>query len=155
MMEVSPEGTAVVVVILTLLYLTWSKLRRHLESKKPFGDDLPMPTGSHFLVGHLGMFGNDFRSVHKRMCYDNADESGVCSFWLMKNKGLTVTRWQDARAILQASVEHNFVPIMMTHLSKFLGKNNIGTMNGKKWKQQRAGEISFCYAATSAPDSLP
>lgn len=65
--DLSQEGVAVVIVALTLLYFVWRQVRRHLETKKPFGDQLPMPPGSHFFFGHLGMFGNDFRSVHQKM----------------------------------------------------------------------------------------
>ena len=153
MMEASPEATAAVIVAISLFYLAWRKLRAHLESKTPFGKDLPMPSGSHFLMGHLGMFGNDFRSVHQKMCYDEADEKGVCSFWLTSYKGVSVTRWEDARAILQASVEHTVVPIMKNHLSKFLGERNIGVLNGREWKYHRAAILRVFHSQTTLMNS--
>jgi len=152
-MNASPEGTAAAVVSLSLLYLGWRKIRTHLESKKPFGNDLPMPLGSHFFFGHLLMFGNDFILVHKKIFYDQADEYGVCSFWLTSYRGISVTRWQDARAILQASVEHTVVPIMKNHLSKFIGERNIGVLSGKEWKYHRAAILRVFHSQTTLMNS--
>lgn len=153
MMNASPEGTVVVVIGATLLYLLWRKLRSYLEHKKPFGDELPMPSGNHWFFGHLGMFGNDFVQVHQKMCYEEADQFGVCSFWLTSYKGVSVTRWQDARAMLQASVEHSLVPILKKHLSKFIGERNIGTLNGKEWKYHRAAILRVFHSQTTLMNS--
>ena len=153
MMDASPFGTAAVVVILTILYWAWRKFRRHLETKKPFGSLLPMPPNSHFFFGHLGMFRNDFRAIHQRMCYDEADEYGVCSFWLTSYKGVSITRWQDARAMLQASVEHTVVPVMKIHISKFIGERNIGTLNGKEWKYHRAAILRVFHSSSTLVNS--
>ena len=153
MMNASPEGIAAVVVGLTLLYLIWRKIRQKLETTKPFGDELPMPSGCHWFFGHLSMFGNDFTKVHQKMCYDDADEHGVCSFWLTSYRGVSVTSFQDARAVLQSTVEHTIVPIMTKHFNKFLGERNIGTMNGKEWKYHRSAILRVFHSQATLTSS--
>jgi cytochrome P450 len=149
MMNPSPEGIAAAVVGLTILYLIWRNIRRKLETTKPFGDELPMPTGSHWLFGHLSVFGNDFIKVHQKIFYDEADDHGVCSFWLTGNKGVSVTSFQDARAVLQSTVEHTIVPIMTKHFNNFLGERNIGLMNGKEWKYHRSAILRVFHSQTT------
>ena len=152
MMGGSPIGTAAMAVSLTILYLTWRKIRRHLESKKPF-ENLPMSPESHFLLGHQGLFGGDFRAAHQKLCYDEADEYGMCSMWLMGYRGVSVTRWQDARAILQASVEHVSVALVAMHMGKFIGPRNILSLNGREWKYQRAAVLRVFHSSSTLMDS--
>jgi len=155
MMEVSPEGTAVAVVSFSLLYLAWRMLRRHLECKKPFGDELPMPPGSHFILGHMGTreFGGDFRESLKGMFVDSADEYGVSSFWMASMKGVSVTSWQDARALLQASTERKRLKILAVHMNNFLGPRNIGVLTGKEWKYHRAAILRVFHSSTTLQNS--
>ena len=121
-LEASQEGTGVLVVGVTLImYLAWRMIRHHLETKKPFGDKLPMPPGSHFILGHMGtcQFGADFRDSLKGMFVDYADECGVCSFWMASMRGVSVNSWQDARALLQALTERKRLGLLAKHIITF------------------------------------
>lgn len=157
MMDASPVGTAVVVVSAALLFLIWRQIRRYLETKKPFGDELPMPPGSHFILGHMGtrVFGADFRDTLKGMFADYADEFGVCSFWMAGMKGISVNSWQDARALLQASTERKRLKLLAVHMNKFLGPRNIGVLRGKEWKYHRAAILRVFHSSSTLINTRP
>ena len=154
MMDIAPTETATVVVSLTLLYMAWRLFRRHLESKKPFFN-LPMPPGSHCILGHMGtrVFGADFRDSLKGMFVDYADEYGVCSFWMVNCKGISVTSWQDARAVLQATTERRRLKLLAVHMNHFLGPRNIGILNGKEWKYHRAAILRVFHSSSTLVNS--
>lgn len=154
-MEISPKGTAAILGGATLLFMVWRKIRRYLEIKKPFGDDLPMPPGSHFILGHMGtrVFGADFRDSLKGMFVDYADEHGVCSFWMAGMKGVSINSWQDARALLQASTERKRLKLIAVHMNNFLGPRNIGVLTGKEWKYHRAAILRVFHSASTLMNS--
>jgi cytochrome P450 len=154
-LEASPEGKAALLVGATFIYVSWRMIRRHLETKKPFGDQLPMPPGSHFILGHMGtrQFGADFRDSLKGMFVDYADEYGVCSFWMASMRGVSVNSWQDARALLQASTERKRLKLLAKHMNNFLGPRNIGVLRGKEWKYHRAAILRVFHSQATLVNS--
>lgn len=150
-MDASHARTAVTVVSVTLLYIIWRRIRRHLERVVPF-EGIPMPPNSHWFWGH-SLFSNDFRAVHQRMFYDYADEYGVCSFWIMGFKGMSVTQWQDAKAVLQSSFEHPTIQITRKHMDRFLGPRNMLTLTGKEWKFHRSAVLRVFHSSSSLLNS--
>ena len=66
---------AVVLTLLTSVYLLLRRLKLHLEKRKPF-PDLPMPTDTHFLFGHMHHFRKPFQDFFQVVAADFANEYG-------------------------------------------------------------------------------
>jgi len=129
--------SAMIVVALTTIYLVfWKKLKARLESTKPF-EELPMARDSHFLLGHLGSLGLSFHEQQYRLSVESANEHGQCGYWLLSQKCVAVSNWQDARKIWLNETGKKQPAIVKTHMGHFLGIHNILVVNGREWKVHR------------------
>ena len=72
-----PNSTklAVALAVATSVLQLWRRLKCYLCNKKPF-ENLPMPPGSHFLVGHLAHFQQPFQEFFKIIVMDNCNAFG-------------------------------------------------------------------------------
>ena len=65
----------VALAVATSIVLLWRRLKCYLNNKKPF-KNLPMPPGSHFLMGHLAYFQQPFQDFLKIIAMDNSNAFG-------------------------------------------------------------------------------
>ena len=123
-------GTAL--VIGALLILTLSKFPK-MEAPV---QGIPMASNSHWLFGHVKVLVGDFRETWWKLCYERANDEGLCSFWVFSRPMITVTRAEHVREIMTAS--HNRASHPMEKYMKILvGDNTIFFLNGKEWKHTR------------------
>ncbi|CAB9512407.1 11-oxo-beta-amyrin 30-oxidase [Seminavis robusta] len=135
--EVCPSAvvlfTTAAVVVLVLV-----RLRRHLQTKKPFSG-IPMAPDSQWLFGHLHLLfaaDNNFEeamtTIHK-----STNEYGVTGLWVGRHPVLSVSNVDTARMILQTSSQRHPPAVLKRFLAKFVGNCNIVTLNGAEWKFHR------------------
>lgn len=98
-----------------------------------------IPDGSR-LWGHLLLMREpDFRVALDNFSVQHADAQGRCTFYMgPATPALSVTAALDVQLLLKSSVERNIFPLMQPHLDRFFGARNIGLLQGKQWKRQRA-----------------
>ena len=126
-----------VVGVLSVLYLAWTRYRMFLEQKKPFGDALPMPPNSHWLLGHVPKMRGDFRTSYQYLTREHCNEYGQTGYWLISRKSVSVTDYQDARTVLNNSTDKKFMKIFSRHFDQFVGPRTTSRLNGKEWKVRR------------------
>ena len=142
--------------VLSVLYLAWTRYRMFLEQKKPFGDALPMPPNSHWLMGHVQLLSldpkmdGDFRANFKHLMRDHCNEYGQTGFWIASKPTVCVTDYQDVRTVLNNTNDRKYSKTVLRHIDQFLGPRNIGRLNGKEWKLHRTSILrGFAPAAVS------
>ena len=145
-----------VVGVLSVLYLAWTRYRMFLEQKKPFGDALPMPPSSHWLMGHVQSLSlnpkidGDFRSNYQYLMRDHCNEYGQTGFWVVSKPTVAVTDYQDVRTVLNNVHGRQFSKAMLRHTNQFIGPKSIGRLKGKEWKIHRTSILrGFAPAAVS------
>ena len=135
--------------LLSALFFGWKRYCKVLQEMKPF-DDLPMPPDSHWLLGQLPKIGGDFRISQKRLTRDYCNKYGQTSYWLMSSKVVSVTSFEDARAVLNSSNSRKSIAVFRRHVDAFLGPRNIGFLSGREWKFHRSAILrAFTPAALS------
>lgn len=126
-------------------------IRPILEKKKPFAS-IPMPSGSHWLKGHLETMGRDFAYFNKVMTA-YADKNGRTGLWTAKDATLILTQWEDAQTVLRSESNRHKNFIARKHTAAAFGKKNILSLNGKEWKLHRAAlNKAFTPAALQAAE---
>jgi len=116
-------------------------LRPYLENKKPFAN-LPMASGSHWLLGHMLMFYGDIEETQAKLVNAGAggpdyNELGRTGHWVGRRPCLAITRWQDAKAVLNSESWRDANPLAKKMFSVVM-PNTILMMNGREWKHNRA-----------------
>lgn len=150
--ESSVAVAFVVGVSVVCLFIVFD-VRKVLATKKPF-DDLPMPPFSHWLLGHVRMIGGDYRTSFQTMTRDHANKCGQTGYWLLNQKAVSVTDYQDVRLVLNSTSYRKPVPTFRRHVNRFLGKRNIGVLVGKEWKFHRT-LIVRAFAPAVVQDARP
>lgn len=114
-----------------------------------------MVPNSNLLLGHLPLLSDDdFRKVLKIFSVDHVDEDGRCCFWMGPTlRALTVTRSQDVQYFLKQSSHRMLFSLMGVHNERFLGNRNIGVLNGREWKRQRAFVVRALHAAANLSET--
>ena len=119
-------------VFLTLLYI-----KSRLEAKKPFAQ-LPMPSDSHWLYGHLKiLYGRNFPNQIYQICSDCANEHGQTGYWLAGKPTLSVLNVQDARTILLKESYRATIPLVYHYIARAVGEKTLIALNGREWKFHR------------------
>lgn len=108
----------------------------NLEKRRPY-DSLPLAKNSHWLWGHQKSFAVQPHELSEAFL-SNVDENGRQGMWFAIMPCISVTRWQDARAILQVETHRFQVPIFQRVFRQVFGDKNILALNGKEWKYHRA-----------------
>jgi len=127
-----------IVSAIAFAYGLWKLLvRPYLTNKKPFRD-LPMPDGSHPLFGHLPLLQNkDVDQAQKTIFTSKTDEYGRSGNWLGSSRWLVLTRWEDARLVLNSESTKAVHPRAQKVFGKLM-PHTILLQNGKQWKHTRA-----------------
>lgn len=131
-------------------YAYWKlRWRPSLETKHPLpSSDLPLPSGGHWLWGHLGQFGTDFVPSFQRIFVDAADADGRVAYWMGNRPTVSVTHWQDARAVLSVEHHRRINAVARHHADHFVGPKNLLALQGREWKYHRAAVLkAFSPAA--------
>jgi len=75
----------------------------------------------------------------------------TCNTGLYTVPALSVTSWQDARAVLRQDYFRRRNPFLERHFNMFLGSRNIGVLSGREWKLHRSAILrSFSPATVEA-----
>ena len=98
---------------------------------------IPMVPNSHWFFGHSQILIRDFKESWWKLCYEHADDEGLCSFWNFSRPAITVNTVDNARAILIASSSKPALGHMRKHLRMLLGEKSLPFLNGKEWKHHR------------------
>ena len=98
---------------------------------------VPMVPNSHWFFGHSQILVRDFKESWWKLCYEHADDEGLCSFWNFSRPAITVNTVDNARAILIASSSKPALGHMRKHLRMLLGEKSLPFLNGKEWKHHR------------------
>lgn len=99
---------------------------------------IPMVPNSHWFFGHSHILVRDFKESWWKLCYQHANEEGLCSFWNFSRPAITVNTVDHARAILVASSSKPALGHMRKHLRALLGEKSLPFLNGKEWKYHRS-----------------
>ena len=99
---------------------------------------IPMVPDSHWFLGHTNVLIRDFRDSWKKLCYDHANEEGLCSFWNFNRPAVTVNRVEHARAVLNNSSIKPRMDHLRKHIKMILGENSLIWFVGKEWKYHRS-----------------
>ena len=143
---VSTAAAALAASALLVRYSYWKRNRSSSATKKPF-DELPMPPNPHWLQGHRVFMKGDFRQYFRTLFLDNVDENGRLGLWVFTEPCLLVSHWEDVRTILQHEYKRRRIPAMRKHVTMFLGSRNLGILEGREWKHNRAAILrSFSRA---------
>lgn len=132
---------AVVTSLTVAASIFWIVLRtillRRIKFKKPF-KDLPTPPDPHWLFGHLSLL-RSFQNPRKgpKALLDHCNEYGQIGIWIGFKPVLFVTQAEDARTILNHEYIRQTPKILSKHATMFLGKNNIGQLQGQEWRLHR------------------
>jgi cytochrome P450 len=117
---------------------TWNQvIRPRLTRKKPF-DALPMPEGSHPLLGHILHIAGSADPAMSSLLSNTDPITGRLGVWIGRDKAVAVTSWQDARAILNAESYKDQPRLYKKHIGKIVGEKSILLLNGREWKIHRA-----------------
>lgn len=136
----STHTVAIFATSTAAVYALWRLvIKPHLESRKPF-PDLPMAGGNHWLLGHIPIlketgFGNE---AQRQWMFSSADEKGRTSMWMGPQPTLLVTRWHDARTILQAEYYRKVAPLVGRYVGRAAGEKSILFLSGREWRYHRA-----------------
>lgn len=134
-----------------MTYFGWRRLRRRLESKKPF-DDLPSPAPEHchWLRGHPSVVtSNSVRSGFlSNVVRNSANEHGQIGLWTFTKPTLLLTSCDDANAVLRQEYQKAQVKLISKHGHMFMGKRNIILLQGREWKYHRAVVLKALSPAT-------
>lgn len=124
-----------------------------MEVKKPL-KDIPMAPSSHWWLGHANLFFRpDFEKTWHTLAYENANEDGICSFWVKRKPIVTVTKAEHARAICIAGSIKESTPSLTKHMAVLGGEKGLLLLNGKEWKLYRS-IISRAFISTSVESML-
>ena len=124
-----------------------------MEIKKPL-KGIPMAPSSHWWLGHANLFFRpDFEKTWHTLAYENANEDGICSFWVKRKPIVTVTKAEHARAICIAGSTRESTPSLTKHMAVLGGEKGLLLLNGKEWKLYRS-IISRAFIPTSIESML-
>jgi cytochrome P450 len=119
-------------------------------SSKQAVEGFPMIPDSNLLVGHLLLMQDpDFRKVITKFSVEHADAKGRCCFWMGTTPALSVTAAEDVQLVLKQSSHRTTFSLLQRHVEMFLGKNSIGILSGREWKQQRSAISKALHTAVS------
>lgn len=109
------------------------------EKKSPI-EGVPVIPGGTLWGGHLHLLREpDFRVALHKWTVEHADENGRCTFWMgPATPSLSVTHPEDVQILLKGTAYRSTFAIMNQHFIQLFGSHNVGLLNGKEWKQQRA-----------------
>uniref|UniRef100_A0A7S2WBQ8 Uncharacterized protein n=1 Tax=Eucampia antarctica TaxID=49252 RepID=A0A7S2WBQ8_9STRA len=78
---------------------------------------VPLAPNSHWFLGRTKLFlCPDFEKSWRTLAYDNANDDGVCSFWVRRKPTVTVTKVEHARAICIARSYRKATPVLTKHI---------------------------------------
>ncbi len=98
---------------------------------------IPMVPNSHWFLGHTQILIRDFRETWWKLCYEHANEDGLCSFWHFNRPAVTVNTVEHARAVLNNSNIKPRMDHMRKHLKMILGESSVIWFIGKEWRYHR------------------
>ena len=108
----------------------------------------------HWWLGHAKLFFRpDFEKTWYTLAYENANEDGICSFWVKRKPIVTVTKAEHARAICIAGSTKESTPSLTKHMAVLGGEKGILLLTGKEWKLYRS-IISRAFIPTSIESML-
>ena len=100
---------------------------------------IPCVPSSHWFFGHSQIFNNqDFQQAWWKLCFEHANEEGLCSFWNFSRPAITVNTVEHARVILTASSTKPPLQNIKKHTRMLLGEKSILFKDGKEWKHHRS-----------------
>ncbi|KAF0696919.1 Aste57867_12365 [Aphanomyces stellatus] len=103
---------------------------------KPFIPTLPLPVHLHRFFSGVG---ESFSSVEAtwRLMVDEADEDGMCQFYLVGMPCVSVLRAPHVRTVLLASNYRRRSPFFDDFVDAFLGSKGLIQLQGHEWKIHR------------------
>jgi len=109
------------------------------EKKSPI-EGIPVIPGGTFYSGHLHLLReSNFEKALYKWAVEHADDDGRCTFWMGPNTPcLCVTHCEDVEMLLKASAYRSFPALLNGHFQHLFGNQNVGLLNGRNWKKQRA-----------------
>ena len=144
LIDQSPTTTLVLplfFVALSVLSLVWSLyVRPAWEARKPFAN-VPMLPHRHWFFGHgfhLVQKGSDYISHQHSLYRQHANDSGRTGLYILQNKAMILTDARDVRYVLRHETHKSAPTLAFHHLSRLLGTEQLGFLNGPKWKAHRA-----------------
>src|SRR3569623_457818 len=136
--SMDPSVLAAVWILSVAAHSIWDVvIRPSILRKKPF-ETLPMPPGNTVVLGHIPTILQSTDPGFSQVMRDAADERGRTGFWLRRQPTISLTYWEDARAVLQAESTRLAPRGQRKHVGKVAGKNSILLLNGREWKIHRA-----------------
>ena len=111
-----------------------------------------MAEDSHPLLGHarILLMDGDAEEIQRKLLADDRGDLGRSGHWIGRKPWLSVTRWQDARAILNSVSTREGNPVARRAIFQLMPKS-ILLLNGKEWKHNRAAiNKSFTPAELNA-----
>ena len=132
-----PLATVALITSFFLFRFTLNKLEHKLKSKVPV-HGVPMVPNSHWFLGHWRVLLLDFQTTWKTLSFDNANEDGLCSFWIGSQPAVTINEAKTARKILNSNSMKPELPHASKHSKKIGGKHSLLHMNGDEWKANRS-----------------
>ena len=74
----------------------------------------------------------------RRLCVEQANADGMCSFWLLSAPVVTLVRAASVKRALVASMHREKLPVLTRHLDMFLGPKALVTLMGREWRFHRS-----------------
>ena len=116
------------------------------STKLPFAD-LPTPsTRCHWFHGHLNVLKKPLDACYQAM-FSRANAQGRVGFWMFSWRVVALSHSADVKRVLYAEHHHNLISFIVKHLTMFLGPHNIGMLNDRVWKHERAVVLKSLTAA--------
>lgn len=117
--------------------MVWSLL---IPEKKSPIEGIPVIPGGTLWGGHLHLLREaDFQKASYKWTVQHADDNGRCTFWMgPSTPSLSVTHPDDVQVLLKGTAHRSTFGLMNQHFAQLFGTQNVGLLNGREWKQQRA-----------------
>lgn len=126
------------VVFVTTCWCLW--IRPMWEAIPPFSGVPSLPK-RHWFFGHGFQLVNkklDFLSYQHEVYEKHADRNGRTGFWLLQTRGIILTHAKDVLTVLRHESHKTAPRLVLHHLSHLLGPEQLGLLNGPKWKAHRS-----------------
>ncbi|RHY15464.1 hypothetical protein DYB25_005444 [Aphanomyces astaci] len=128
----SPQVAAIAAVgVATAVFL----LRRLLQVK-PFIPSLKMSVHLHRIFFGAGELFNSVEGLG-RITFDEADDNGMCQFYVMGARCISVLKAEHIRTVVLASNFRQRVPLFDEYVDAIVGTKSLVQVMGHEWKLHR------------------
>ena len=142
----TPARASLIITVAAAAWILWTMAIRpssFWQSLQQF-DGVPCMPHRHWLFGHAFSLlqtrhqQHDFVTHQQALNERHANAAGRTAFWVLTTRGIVLTAATDVRTVLRLESHKEPPRLASHHLSRLLGREQLGLLNGPKWKAHRS-----------------